>query len=450
MSFALTLALMVPLALGEEPAELRYSGSVAPVNRGTVGEPTKRFKVFYLATPMKSGGVHLDFHLEERGAGVWHWPERFGRSLLDARLAPTNKVEASLLFDHQRTARALPVRQPLFEHFDKLQEDARWKVGRVEHRVAGRERVGERECWVVEAGRDSAHGERVWVDVEQPLVVKLEKRLVRGRGDQFLLSMTLASVSPVDAPDARKLHTGFTSLLTLQAALRRREGETRSELSEVQLKLTGAMLERLRSETAQTPLAKLVVGIARDHERQSARFSNVRKLAGQHVGRPAPSVELKTLSGVPLDWKKLQGRVVVMHFWDYQSDPLEEPYGQVGYLDFLYSKRRKLGADVIGVAVREKLDVPSARSDALRSIRKLTNFMNLRYPVTADGGAALKAFGDPRSVGAELPLWVVIDHEGNVAHYHSGFYPVERNVGLKALDSVVSDLLRKRHEARSE
>jgi hypothetical protein len=59
--------------------------------------------------------------------------------------------------------------------------------------------------------------------------------------------------------------------------------------------------------------------------------------------------------------------------------------------------------------------------------------------VLLDGGTILKQFGDPRIVGAELPLWVVIGPDGTIAHYHVGFYDVDRNEGLKRLDAAVQE-----------
>ena len=49
---------------------------------------------------------------------------------------------------------------------------------------------------------------------------------------------------------------------------------------------------------------------------------------------------------------------------------------------------------------------------------------------------ALK-FGDPRKLGAKLPLWVVIDPDGKIAHYHVGFYAIKPDEGLRPLDEAV-------------
>jgi hypothetical protein len=59
-----------------------------------------------------------------------------------------------------------------------------------------------------------------------------------------------------------------------------------------------------------------------------------------------------------------------------------------------------------------------------------------------DDGQLIKAFGDPRLLGAELPLYVVIGPDGKVAHYKSGNYEVDRLEGLKELNAVLGEQLK--------
>lgn len=94
-----------------------------------------------------------------------------------------------------------------------------------------------------------------------------------------------------------------------------------------------------------------------------------------------------------------------------------------------------------GVAVSSDLDLPASRDRVIRSVKKLKAFMNLGYPVLLDGGDVLKKFGDPRPLGARLPLFVVIGPDGKIAHYHVGHYKVHPDRGLEELDRVVGKLL---------
>ena len=47
--------------------------------------------------------------------------------------------------------------------------------------------------------------------------------------------------------------------------------------------------------------------------------------------------------------------------------------------------------------------------------------------------------------GAKLPLYVVIDRQGKIAHYHAGFYEVNRDRGLEELSNAVRQALDKRN-----
>lgn len=38
---------------------------------------------------------------------------------------------------------------------------------------------------------------------------------------------------------------------------------------------------------------------------------------------------------------------------------------------------------------------------------------------------------------ARLPLWVVIDRDGKIDHYHVGFYAIKPDEGLRPLDEAV-------------
>ena len=65
------------------------------------------------------------------------------------------------------------------------------------------------------------------------------------------------------------------------------------------------------------------------------------------------------------------------------------------------------------------------------------------YDIATDDGSTLAEFGDPRALGAPLPLWIVIGHDGKVAHYHTGFYDIKPDEGLKQLDDAVVEALRR-------
>ena len=156
------------------------------------------------------------------------------------------------------------------------------------------------------------------------------------------------------------------------------------------------------------------------------------------INTAAPDFVLKLVSKGVLESQSLKGKTVILHFWQYADKPLSEPYGQVAYLEFLFNKRKQMNVEVVGVAMNPSLQQQDTSRQAIRSARKLTEFMNLSYPIGYDDGSLLQTFGDPRPAGGQLPLWVVLSPAGKVVHYHSGFYEVDVREGLKQLDGVVT------------
>ncbi len=211
-----------------------------------------------------------------------------------------------------------------------------------------------------------------------------------------------------------------------------------------QVELLRSQLPAVTEAAAATPLARVVAAAARDVQLQSGRNDAVAMLSEKSISRPVEPFSIKGLGGDALDRAGLAGHVTVLHFWDYRDEPLKEPYGQVGYLDFLYQRRKAAGLQLYGVAVDGRLADDKTRAAAERSVKKLKAFMNLSYPILLDNGELLKAFGDPRLVGANLPLFVVIGPDQKVIHYHVGNYDVHQDQGLKELDEVVAAALQKK------
>jgi peroxiredoxin len=266
-----------------------------------------------------------------------------------------------------------------------------------------------------------------------------------GRGDRFSLKFKLESTKTLDARRLSQLQKPIETLARLQRDLNRGENQqTKPELSDKQLKTAAAVLELLVGETEQTPFARYVSVIRRDVKSQQLRVRDVGGLAKKFVGARAPKLMLKTLSGKVVNPTDNAGKIVVLHFWEYRGKPLEEPYGQVGYLDFLNNKnrKRKFNVNIYGVAVDKRLAVAATRSAALRSVRDLQKFFNLSYPITLDDGTLLGKFGDPRRLDAKLPLWVVIAADGKIAHYSTGFYNIKPDEGLKQLEAVIVRLVK--------
>lgn len=443
LALLLTSALGAPLT--DAPAvELSYRGIVDQVSRQGGSTPTKQFELYCLLRNAPAEAREIVFLLDERGAGGWAWPERFGHIPLDAQNAATNRTRIELLHEHDGLLNPVPLLTPVFADPRKLGPDAEWKAGRETYQVVDSGKRGDRECWQIEVTTNFGRSHTVWVEKESAIIVAVEQRFFLGRGDQFRLTMELAEAKPLADAELARLDPMLKTLKQLRADLQRKEGATDPELSDDQLNVTDAALTNLTRDSEGTPFSRLVTTIARDVKSQSQRSADVQDLARKLVGSPAPEFELKTVEGTAVRRGDRTGKIIVLHFWKYHGEPLTEPYGQVGYLDFMNNRRQKLGVQIYGVAVDPRLGEQQSAEAAVRQVRKLREFMNLSYPVALDDGTLLKEFGDPQRLGARLPLWVVIDPEGKIAHYHAGYYDVKPNEGLVELDGVLAELIRKR------
>lgn len=427
--------------LGDAPGvEVRYSGTLARVTRGAAEQPYKKFTLLAVAS-RQSDGTKLTYLTDERGGGSWAWPERFGSLELSTKNTPANDATIRLLAEHEGHLNPIAIRQPFFEHADQLTEDGEgdWVSGPFSYEVAeGTKKIKDRECHVVRVSTNNGRKQRLWISTaDNTLLVAAEQQVFMGRGDEFQLKLELETLKPLDAAALAKVQKPFQLLVDLKSQLNRADGETKSELSETQIAAAQKVVDPLQSAAEGTPLAPLAAVISRDVKSQTQRADDVASVSKKFVGQPSPAFELTTLEKKTISSKDLAGKIVVLHFWDYDSDPLTEPYGQVGYLDFLSNKRKRYGIEVIGVATNESFADPAKTTGAFRSVRKLREFMNLGYPIATDDGSLVAKFGDPRKLGAKLPLWVVIDPDGKIAHYHVGFYAIKPDEGLRPLDEAV-------------
>jgi hypothetical protein len=53
-------------------------------------------------------------------------------------------------------------------------------------------------------------------------------------------------------------------------------------------------------------------------------------------------------------------------------------------------------------------------------------------------------------LGAELPLWVVIGHDGKIVHYKVGYYAIKPDEGLRELDTAVVEALKREKAAAGQ
>jgi peroxiredoxin len=234
----------------------------------------------------------------------------------------------------------------------------------------------------------------------------------------------------------------FANLVALRGKMSRAPRTEAVELTEEERAMLKESLPSLEKTITPEPLTKIVRAAASELRLQGGRADALAELTNQYTGAKVGKFSLAGLGQDALSSDDLQGKVTVLHFWSYRDTPLQEPYGQVGYLEFLHTRRKDAGMRLFGVAVDSRLKQLEEQRGVTSSVRKLKSFMNLSYPILLDGGDLIKQFGDPRVLGAELPLFVVIGRDGKIVHYHSGFYDVDRQAGLKELDAAVAAALR--------
>jgi hypothetical protein len=421
--------------------EYHYSGKLLQVERRGEPQVVKQFDLYCLGRS-DDGGTRLFFSVDERGGGAWAWPERFGESVLNAGGKRVGGRPAHILHTFQDTKYPVELPSPVFEYADRLSANAVWKVGERDWEVRGQKKIGDHDCWQVAAVDRFGRPQSYFVATGSNLVVAAERRVFMGRGDEFRLQIELTAWKPLGKDDGKQATDAADVLLQIQSGLERAEGTTRPELSESQLAGVSSKLDGLITATKGTRLGPLAEAISRDVRSQQDRDGNLSRLAQRFLGQPVPAFSLPTLKRKTVSSDSQKGRVTVLHFWEYRGEPLEEPYGQVGYLDYLANRRGRFDVDVIGVAVNEEFGTPATSGAALRSVRKLRDFMNLSYPIATDAGDIVRQFGDPRQFKAELPLWVVIGADGKIAHYHVGNYQIKADEGLRELDAVVVKAVR--------
>ena len=398
------------------------------------GDILRRFEVQLLTTNQT-----YFFHVIDDARHGCPWSDSFGRT---GPAVGTDTVQPHLVYDYDGHAYliGLPpfvVALPADIEPDATWEQAGWQMTAIEQRS-----VSGVPAWIVEARERRGRQQTLTVDATTGMTLRAEADVFMGQGDQFKLTLARSSDKLLDQVASDKVPELQNELLALQSALKRRPDAHLSELSARQIADVVAAADRLTTLASGTPLEMLVRQMKTDVEQQQKRLESTSSLASKLMHTDAPQFVLSLMDGGKLESESLKGKTVILHFWDYRDAPLSEPYGQTGYLEFLFNQKKKMNVIVVGVSTNPDLQSTENLNRGRRSVRKLSEFMNLSYPVGHDDGTLLKAFGDPRDTRGQLPLWIVLNADGKVAHYHAGFYEVDAAQGLKDLEAVLAELIR--------
>ena len=425
------LILSTPQFARAEPiTEVRFSGELSQDAPGG-SRLLRQFEVLLL----DSTAVQFFAVLDDPGEGC-PWPESFGQ--VNAPNGPT----PHLLYEYDDSQYNISVPPLVVDLPDDADSGSSWKSGGWTYQVTDSENVDGTRAWKVQARERRGRRQSLLIAADSGILLKAEQEVFMGQGQRFQLTVGQTSATKIDEDKSDRVGQLQSKLMELQAALNRRPDSQLKELSQRQVTDAVARIPALTELADGTALEESVLRIRRDVERQQRRVTEAMSRGEALLDRAAPQFTLNLVNGETLSADALKGKIIVLHFWKYADKPLSEPYGQVGYLEFLYNKRKQNGVEVVGIATNAALQRKDTLRSAQRSARKLTEFMNLSYPIGYDDGSLLRSFGDPRDNGGELPLWIVVSAKGLIAHYHGGFYEVDQRLGLKALDDILIEQIR--------
>lgn len=443
------MLLSLLLVLASAPSEsvpsatqLTFRGRFV-AEKGEVGATEKQFEMTYFSARRDDGALATYWTTEERGRGGWSWVDRFGVWEFGDKLRPTSGAGPTLSYDRPEGAQVIPLPAPFLTYAEPFAVGVSWFEGPLEFRVAAEEKVGSANAWRIEVRSPIGRKRVVWVDKESPVIVALSEMVFLGQGEQHELRLELTSRTVLDPKESDASLAAFDEFLRLRERLGIAPQSREVRWTADRLAILKADLPTLAEKVKGTMLAKLAQSAEQDAKNQKERAGALGALQSKLVGRASPQPAVETIAGEKFAWDGVRGKVTVLHFWDYRDMPLEEPYGQVAYLDFLARQHAGGEVQIYGVVADERVTQAETKRAGVQSAKKLHSFMNLSYPLLVDSGAAIKEFGDPRATGAKLPLFVVIDRQGNIVHYHAGHYEVNRDRGLEELGNVVKKALDK-------
>lgn len=438
----LSLTMLAALAtLGWAPGTLAtYEGEML-ADRQDDDVGAKTFTLTVLTADADADSATYLWTLTERGRGGFPWIGRFGQWRVSRDGRTIRGAGPAVLFDHGEGLGEASLDLVFARPAEGLKVGASWTQGTWEFTVAEEGRALDRVGWRVEVRNPYGPKGELWLDKQDGSAITVAERLTLGRGKPYTTKLKLKDSQVVSAEQQARIAAAFETWTALRDTLKLEPDAREAAWTEEQLKTLKAQFPPAVVAAAGTPLAVIAAEAQEDVDLQTGRSGRVAAMRTRLLDRPAPAFELQGMRGEKVTTKDLAGAVAVLHFWEYRDTPLEEPYGQVGYLDFLYRKHKDAGLKVYGVSVDERLSNGATRGQAISSARKLQSFMNLSYPVLLDDGTMLKRFGDPRTAGGKLPLFVMLGADGKVLHYHAGFHEVDRDLGLKELDQTAGKAL---------
>ena len=429
---ALALCLLSPLPRALS-ADLQYTGQLLQLQAGQPPVVVKEFS----CSVYSNTGLEPVFLVRESGTQL-PWIEHLGFIVADAGWLSSSGP--AVAYRHLERSYLLPLGIPELFVPGNAVIDSKWlSDSGAEFQITGESSEGGRDCWIVETEIGVARRHRIVVHKADSIVQSSSQTHFMGQGDRFEIRLQLAafdSASKIDVANFAK------SLAALQKQLDRSPAERLEPLTSVQTEKAAGVRDALKTAAQDPALLAFMKEVDEEINAELKRSVKLEDMAQRFVGQPVPKFTLLTLSSQEIPSASFAGSTIVLHFWDYAQTTLEQPYGQVAYLEFLNNRWQGKNISVYGIAVNSRLADPETRTAALREINKLKQFMKLKYDIALDAGAALNALGNPTRIGASLPLWVVIAPDGRIVHYQTGLYDIDSQVGLKELNDAVENVVK--------
>ena len=427
-------------AAAVKPLAIRYSAVLSETAaNGGAAQPLRDFEIRCLVLPQTSG-FPVVLYLMDQTSDEQPWHAQFGRIEFDAEGLPSPGLPVQR-HTHGGQNHWIKLWFGVFPTFAKLAPDAEWTEGEARYRLVGELVANSEPCWQLEIDAPMGRRTTLLIQKSNGAIVAAKHRFFMGMGEQFDLNLKLEELTVADAALIATWTKATGPLLKLQQQIGSAADSAAASSASKPTPPSSAILDEIDQATDGTPFATLAGVIRKEVSAGQQREKAIADLATKFVGRPAPPIVVIPLDGgEPLVLSK-PGKLTVLHFWEYQEKPLAEPYGQIGYLDFL-AQKRKDQVQVVGIISHTQVQDSKTAKVALQSARKLREFMNIGYPLGHDTQGALAALGDPRTFDVGLPLWVVIGVDGTILHYHVGYYEVDSNRGLEELDGVVEKALK--------
>ncbi|MFM7058689.1 MAG: peroxiredoxin family protein [Planctomycetota bacterium] len=425
----LTARIAPALPPADPATHTEFSGALVQPGQGE-GEILRRFEVQLFSLP-----AGLFFHVSDDLRQGCPWPDCFG---ITAANPSPDTVQPHLIYPFDGTRYFLPLPPLVLALPEKPEPGAAWSQQGWQMTVLSQKNVSGVGAWEIEAREPRGRRQTLTADATSGTLLRAEMDVFMGQGDQFVLTLARSASRPLAEAQQPGIENTARELIALQSRLKRRPDAQLAELSARQVRDSLDALPTLNKLATGTPLERLVRQIQADADQQQQRLDSAASRSQALMNSQVPDFSLSLVSGQTLTAASLKGRTTVLHFWDYRDAPLAEPYGQTGYLEFLFNRRRQQNLQVVGVSTNADLQSPENLGRGRRAARKIAEFMNLTYPIGYDDGSLLKALGDPRDQRGQLPLWVVISPEGRVLHYHAGYYEIDAAQGLRELEAVLS------------